>query len=93
MRATGNSVPQSFPSVEPSHARDFRQAVSQTAPLSTCDLSSQLEDLDHQAETAFLKYFSTKEELGPGREWSHITGPLYDQWQAIEQALCLVRCI
>jgi hypothetical protein len=74
MRATGNSVPQSFPSVEPAHA-------------------PQLEDLEHQAETAFLKYFSTKEELGPGREWSHITDPLYRDWQAIEHALCLVRCI
>lgn len=93
MRATGNSVPQSFPSVEPSHARDFRQAVSQTAPLSTCDLSSQLEDLEHQAEAAFLKYFSTKEDLGPSPEWSHIVDPLYRDWQAIEHALCLVRCI
>lgn len=53
----------------------------------------ELEDLERQAETAFLKYFSTKEELGCGREWSHVTEPLYEQWQDIERALAFVRCI
>jgi hypothetical protein len=50
------------------------------------------DDLERQAESAFLAYFSTKEEL-PGPEWSHITEQLYERWQDLERALCLTRCI
>lgn len=48
--------------------------------------------LEQAADRAFVAWCATKSDL-PGPKWEHVVDPLYRQWQAVEKALAMVRCI